>query len=100
MNEKQYYQEPRVSSSSLKWFKKSPAYFKKMLEGEIKQIQLRWFDLGRQVHMAILEPDLFAASYITMEHKVPTSANQKLYCENYMINGHYGPIFHMIQTGQ
>lgn len=88
MNEKQYYREPRVSSSSLKWFKKSPSYFKKVLDEEIKQIQLRWFDLGRQVHMAILEPDLFEESYITMEHKVPTSANQKLFCENYMINGH------------
>lgn len=86
MNEKQYYRESRVSSSSLKWFKKSPLYFKKVLDEEIKQIQLRWFDLGRQVHMAILEPELFEQSYITMNYKVPTSANQKLFCENYMIN--------------
>jgi hypothetical protein len=88
MNEKQYYRESRVSSSSLKWFKKSPLYFKKVLDEEIKQIQLKWFDLGKQVHMAILEPELFEESYITMEHKVPTSANQKLFCENYMTNGY------------
>ncbi len=88
MTEKQYYQEQRVSSSSLKWFEQSPLYFKKMLEGEIKQIQLKWFDLGRQVHMAILEPELFEQSYITMSYKVPTSANQKQYCENYMTNGY------------
>ncbi len=88
MTEKQYYQEQRVSSSSLKWFEQSPLYFKKMIEGEIKQIQLKWFDLGRQVHMAILEPELFEQSYITMSYKIPTSANQKQFCENYMINGY------------
>lgn len=87
MNEKQYYKEKRVSSSSLKWFESGPMYFRKMLDEEIKQIQLRWFELGRQVHMAILEPDLFESSYISLEYKVPTSKNQKLFCENYMING-------------
>lgn len=86
MNEKQYYRETRVSSSSLKWFERSPWYFRKMLDEEIKQINLKWFELGRQVHMAILEPELFEQSYITMSYKTPTSANQKLFCENYMIN--------------
>jgi len=88
MTEKQYYKEKRVSSSSLKWFEQSPLYFKKMLDEEIKQIQLSWFELGRQVHMSILEPDLFEASYMSMTYKVPTSKNQKLFCDRYMTNTH------------
>lgn len=86
MTEKQYYREKRVSSTSLGWFEKSPLYFRKRVDEEIVQAKQRYYELGQQVHMAVLEPVEFDKSYITLEYKVPTSANQKKFCEEYMKN--------------
>lgn len=84
MTEKQYFREKKVSSTSLGWFEKSPLYFKKKIDDEIIQIKQRYYELGQQVHMAVLEPIEFDKSYITLEYKTPTSKNQKDFCEVYM----------------
>ena len=84
ISEKQYYAEKRVSSSSLKWFEESPKMFRKQLDKEIAQINLSWLETGRQIHMSVLEPDLFEKSYIYLDYNIPKSANQKEFCEEYV----------------
>jgi len=87
MTEKQYYSEKKVSSTSLKWFEdESPWYFKNMLDKEIVQEKLSWFDTGRQIHMSILEPKEFDINYIYLDYKIPKSENQKKFCEIYIDN--------------
>lgn len=84
MTEKQYYREKGVSSSSLKWFEISPKYFKKRLDEEIVDEKKSWLELGKKIHMAILEPDEFEKNYIYLEYTQPTSPNQKEFCEEYV----------------
>lgn len=84
MTEKQYYREKAISSSSLKWFEYSPKYFKKRLEEEIADEKKSFLELGKKVHMAILEPEVFEKNYIYLEYQQPKSPNQKLFCETYV----------------
>ena len=84
MTEKQYYKEKGVSSSSLKWFELSPKYFKKRLDEEIADEKKSWLELGRKVHMSILEPEEFEKNYIYLEYTQPSSPNQKAFCEKYV----------------
>lgn len=84
MTEKQYYKEKGVSSSSLKWFEISPKYFKRRLDEEIADEKRSWLELGKKVHMAILEPDEFEKNYIYLEYTQPSSPNQKKFCEEYV----------------
>ena len=84
ISEKQYYSEKRVSSSSLKWFENSPKFFFKQLSEEIKQIKLSFLELGKKIHMSILEPELFEKNYIYLEYETPKSENQKQFCEEYV----------------
>jgi len=84
MTEKEYYSEKRVSSSSLKWFELSPLFFKKMLDKEIEQETKRYFEIGKKIHMKILEPDEFTKNYIYLEYDTPKSENQRKFCEDYI----------------
>ena len=84
MTEKEYFKEKRVSSSSLKWFETSPLFFKKMLDKEIEQEIKRYFEIGKKIHMKILEPDEFNKNYIFLDYETPKSENQKKFCEDYI----------------
>jgi hypothetical protein len=84
MTEKEYYSEKRVSSSSLKWFETSPLFFKKMLDKEIEQESKRYFEIGKKIHMKLLEPDEFNKNYLYLEFDTPKSENQKKFCEDYL----------------
>jgi len=84
MTEKEYYKEKRVSSSSLKWFETSPLFFRKMLDKEIEQEQKRYFEIGKKIHMKLLEPLEFEKNYIYLEYDTPKSENQKKFCEDYI----------------
>jgi hypothetical protein len=84
MTEKEYYSEKRVSSSSLKWFEISPLFFRKMLDKEIEQETKRYFEIGKKIHMKILEPNEFDKNYIYLEYNTPKSENQKKFCEDYI----------------
>lgn len=84
MTEKEYYSEKRVSSSSLKWFETSPLFFKKMLDKEIEQETKRYFEIGKKIHMKILEPNEFDKNYIFLDYETPKSENQRKFCEDYI----------------
>jgi len=84
MTEKEYFNEKRVSSSSLKWFEISPLYFKKMLDKEIEQLPMRWLEIGKKVHMKLLENEEFNKNYIFLDYSTPKSENQRKFCEDYI----------------
>lgn len=84
MTEKEYYSEKRVSSSSLKWFEISPLFFRKMLDKEIEQETKRYFEIGKKIHMKILEPNEFDKNYIYLDYETPKSENQRKFCEDYI----------------
>jgi len=84
MTEKEYYKEKRVSSSSLKWFEISPLFFRKMLDKEIEQLPMRWLEIGKKVHMKLLENEEFNKNYIFLDYSTPKSENQKKFCEDYI----------------
>jgi hypothetical protein len=84
MTEKEYYSEKRISSSSLKWFEMSPLFFRKMLDKEIEQETKRYFEIGKKIHMKLLEPDEFIKNYLYLEFETPKSENQKKFCEDYI----------------
>lgn len=84
MTEKEYYSEKRVSSSSLKWFEKSPLLYRKMLDKEIEYEKKRYFEIGKKIHMKILEPNEFYKNYIYLDYETPKSENQRKFCEDYI----------------
>lgn len=84
MEEKQYYKERRISSSSFKYFEQSPLLFKKFLDSEIEQEEKRFLDRGKQIHMAILEPEEFKKNFTTVDFEMPKSEQQKQFAEDYI----------------
>jgi hypothetical protein len=84
MEEKQYYSEKRVSNSSLSYFEESPALFKKFIDNEIEQEEKSYFSRGKQIHMAILEPDEFYKNYNYVSFETPKSEQQKQFCADYV----------------
>jgi hypothetical protein len=84
MEEKQYYSEKRISSSSLKYFEQSPLTFKKFLDQELDQEEKSYLTRGKQIHMAILEPKVFKANYTHLDFETPSSAQQKQFCDDYV----------------
>jgi len=84
MTEKEYYANPRVSSSSLKWFEESPRYFKAKLDKEIEEESKSYFEIGKKVHMRLLEPEEYSKNYIYLDVKLPKSDNQKKFCDTYL----------------
>jgi hypothetical protein len=86
MTEKEYYKEKRVSSSSLKWFELSPLFYKKMLDKEIEQETKRYFELGKKIHMKLLEEAEFEKNYIYLDYEAPKSENGKKFCEDFASN--------------
>src|SRR4030042_392200 len=84
MTEKEYFKEKRVSSSSLKWFEQSPLYFKKMINKENELEQTRYFEIGKKIHMKLLENEEFNKNYIFLDYNTPKSENQRKFCEDYI----------------
>jgi hypothetical protein len=81
MDELNYYNIDRVNFSSLKWFNESPLYYRKMKLKEIEEPEKVWQQLGKQLHMLILQPDEFQKNYLYLEFDTPQSQNQRKFCE-------------------
>lgn len=84
ITEKDYYNKPFVSNSSLDWFKNSPKYFKLKLNKELEDpVPKKYFELGRQIHMFLLEPDEFHKNYTYEDVKLPSTQQQKDFANDY-----------------
>ena len=81
VTEKDYYSVPKVSNTSIGWFQISPQYFKKKLDKELKDQDQKFFELGRQVHMFILERNEFNKLYTYLEFDTPKSKQQIQFAE-------------------
>lgn len=86
--QKDYFKIKAVSSHSLSYFEESPLTFKKFLDEEIEEVDKRYLDFGRQVHMRILEPQRFKESYTVLSYELPKSEQQKLFCAVYVERPH------------
>ena len=60
-----YHGTKALSKSGLDQFRRSPAHFRAWQDGITKDESSPALEFGTAVHMAILEPDLFAATYTT-----------------------------------
>lgn len=84
MGDKVYFGTQSVSNSSLGWFRTSPKYFIKRLFGEIEEEKKQWLEFGKQLHMAVLEPERFKANYVYLEYTVPSGEQQKNFCIDFV----------------
>ncbi len=85
VSEKEYYGRFAVSNSSLSWFQQSPKFFIAQLNGEIKEdTPKQYFELGRQIHMRVLETEEFFKTYAYVDVDMPTSKQQKEFAEKFM----------------
>ncbi len=80
MEEKDYYNIKKVSSTSLSWFEQSPLYFKMRLDKEIDEENAFIYKKGKYVHSFILEPDLFDKDFVFLDFEAPKSSQQKEFC--------------------
>jgi hypothetical protein len=83
-NNVDYYSEQRISNSSLGWFKVSPKYYKMKVEREIEEESKTYFDLGRQIHMSILEPNRFKNEFTHLTYETPSSPQQTAFCQRFV----------------
>lgn len=84
MKEKEYFKVPYISNSALSWFKISPLYCFKRMQGEIEDEQKSYFTTGKQIHMALLEPERFKKIYTVLDAETPRSGAQKSFCDTYL----------------
>lgn len=73
-----------IRSSSLHWFDVSPKYFKAKIDNILEEDKKSYFELGKKLHMFILEPEKFDELYVYLESDIPKSTNQKLFCEKFV----------------
>lgn len=80
-----YYEDnSRISNSSLGWFKSSPNYFWKRLNGEIEGLTTSNMEFGTMVHMYLLQPEEFKRTYKVKDIEIPSSSQQKQFCQDYI----------------
>lgn len=84
MKEKEYYKVPYISNSALSWFKVSPLYCFKRMQGEIEDEEKSYFNTGKQIHMALLEPEEFNKIYTVLDSDIPRNESQKKFCDSYL----------------
>lgn len=79
-----YYEDStRISNSAIGWFlNKGPAYFRRMLDGKEKGLDLPQLRKGTMIHEFLLQPDKFWDDYILFDGDKPKSAQAQKFCEN------------------
>lgn len=79
-----YYEDnTRISNSAIGWFlNKGPAYFRRMLDGKEKGLDLPQLRKGTMVHEFLLQPDKFWDDYVLFDGEKPKSAQAQKFCEN------------------
>ena len=79
-----YYEDnTRISNSAIGWFlNKGPAYFRRMLDGKEKGLDLPQLRKGTMIHEFLLQPDKFWDDYVLFDSDKPKSAQAQKFCEN------------------
>ena len=79
-----YYEDnTRISNSAIGWFlNKGPAYFRNMLDGKEKGLDLPQLRKGTMIHEFLLQPDQFWNDYVLFDGEKPKSAQAQKFCEN------------------
>lgn len=79
-----YYEDnTRISNSAIGWFlNKGPAYFRNMLDGKEKGLDLPQLRKGTMIHEFILQQDQFWNDYVLFDGDKPKSAQAQKFCEN------------------
>lgn len=79
-----YYEDnTRISNSAVGWFlNKGPAYFRNMLDGKEKGLDLPQLRKGTMIHEFLLQPDKFWDDYVLFDGEKPKSAQAQKFCEN------------------
>lgn len=79
-----YYEDnTRISNSAIGWFlDKGPAYFRRMLDGKEKGLDLPQLRKGTMIHEFLLQPDKFWDDYVLFDGDKPKSAQAQKFCEN------------------
>lgn len=79
-----YYEDnTRISNSAIGWFlNKGPAYFRRMLDGKEKGLDLPQLRKGTMIHEFLLQPDQFWNDYVLFDGDKPKSAQAQKFCEN------------------
>lgn len=79
-----YYEDnTRISNSAIGWFlNKGPAYFRNMMDGKEKGLDLPQLRKGTMIHEFLLQPDQFWNDYVLFDGDKPKSAQAQKFCEN------------------
>lgn len=79
-----YYEDnTRVSNSAIGWFlNKGPAFFRRMLDGKEKGLDLPQLRKGTMIHEFLLQPEKFWDDYVLFVGEKPKSAQAQKFCEN------------------
>lgn len=79
-----YYEDnTRISNSAIGWFlNKGPAYFRRMLDGKEKGLDLPQLHKGTMIHEFLLQPEQFWDDYMLFVGEKPKSAQAQKFCEN------------------
>jgi hypothetical protein len=77
----EYYSVKKVSHSSLSYFEESPLTYQKFLDQELDQEKKQYYEDGQIIHMYLLEPEEFEKTYELFDYSVPSSQQQKDFCE-------------------
>lgn len=79
-----YYEDnTRISNSAIGWFlNKGPSYFRRMLDGKEKGLDLPQLRKGTMIHEFLLQPEQFWDDYVLFVGEKPKSAQAQKFCEN------------------
>lgn len=79
-----YYEDnTRVSNSAIGWFlNNGPAFFRRMLDGKEKGLDLPQLRKGTMIHEFLLQPEQFWDDYVLFDGERPKSAQAQKFCEN------------------
>lgn len=80
-----YYEDmSRISNSNVgQYLKFGPRYLRDMLDGKIDGMNASFLARGTMIHAYILQPEDFWNEYVILDFDVPTSKQQKAFCDNY-----------------
>lgn len=72
IDEKEYRKLKALNYSTIKTFEISPLYYKNLVDGKIEEKPKDYFELGKAIHCAVLEPNRWEKEYVRCPSNIPT----------------------------